>query len=114
MDKVSLADEFGDEFAELQKEFLDTTRARVHELVRLLSEAAGKTPVGKDGDEFRRIAHSVRGSGGSYGFSDISEVAGDLEKAYLAGATTKRLADLVESLENVVASSIEQALLGAE
>lgn len=110
MDEVSLADELGDEFAALQKEFLDTTRDRVAKLVCLLEEAAGETPAGEHGDEFRRIAHSVRGSGGSYGFAAISAVAGELEKAYLDGETTRRLADLVEGLEAAVANGRETAL----
>jgi HPt (histidine-containing phosphotransfer) domain-containing protein len=110
MDEVSLADELGDEFAELQKEFLDTTRARVHELVRLLAVAGGETPSGTDGETFRRIAHSVRGSGGSYGFDAISAVAGELEKAYLGGEATSRLAELVENLSATVAQIVETTL----
>ena len=110
MDGISLADELGDEFAELQKEFLDTTRDRVATLVRLLAEAAGQAPAGEHGDEFRRIAHSVRGSGGSYGFDAISAVAGELETAYLEGVTVARLADLVEGLEAALSRSREQTL----
>lgn len=110
MDEISLADELGDEFAELQKEFLDTTRDRVATLVRLLAEAAGQTPAGEHGDEFRRIAHSVRGSGGSYGFEAISAVAGELEKAYIEGVTAARLADLVEGLEAALIRGREQTL----
>ena len=110
MDGISLADELGDEFAELQKEFLDTTRDRVAALVRLLEEAAGQTPAGEHGEEFRRIAHSVRGSGGSYGFDTVSSVAGELEKAYLAGVTVGRLAELVEGLEAALVRGREQTL----
>jgi HPt (histidine-containing phosphotransfer) domain-containing protein len=114
MDEISLASELGDEFAELQKEFLDTTEARVKELVRLLGEAAGDVPAGNNGDEFRRIAHSVRGSGGSYGFDAISSVAGDLEKAYLGGEAAPTLAELVSGLETVVADSIRRTFGEAE
>jgi len=108
MNETSLADELGDEFAELRREFLDTTRDRVRELIRLLEESAGRTPSGSDGDAFRRIAHSVRGSGGSYGFDEISAAAGKLEKAYLAGDATARLAELVAGLEAEVSASIRR------
>lgn len=110
MDEISLAEELGDEFADLQKEFLDTTHDRVTSLARLLEEAAGQIPAGEHGDEFRRIAHSVRGSGGSYGFTVISAVAGELEKAYLGGETARRLAELVEGLEAALVNGRERAL----
>ena len=110
MDEISLADELGDEFAELQKEFLDTTRNRVRELARLLDAAGGELLAGEQAELFRRIAHSVRGSGGSYGFASISVAACTIEKAYLAGEVAERLADLVAELEAEVSASIVSTL----
>lgn len=110
MNDTSLADELGDEFAQLQKEFLEVTHARVKELRRLREEATGGTPAGADGDEFRRLVHSVRGSGGSYGFDSISAAAGQLEKAYLNGDAAALLAQLVERLEAAVSESIRRTL----
>jgi HPt (histidine-containing phosphotransfer) domain-containing protein len=105
MNDVSLCDELGDEFVELQKEFLTMSRRRIVELLDLLEAARGGVPVGAPGEEFRRIAHSLRGAGGSYGFDAISEVAGLLEKAYIGGGTRDKLRQLIASLETVVEES---------
>ena len=48
---------------------------------------------------YRRKVHSIRGSGGAYGFPDISLRAGEAEDAFLAGAGN---AELVEHLEVLV------------
>ena len=48
--------------------------------------------------------------GGSYGFDTISTVAGELEKAYLAGVTVGRLAELVEGLDAALVRGREQTL----
>jgi two-component system, OmpR family, response regulator len=37
-----------------------------------------------DGDAVRRIAHMLRGAGGTYGFPDVSEAAGSVERAAAA------------------------------
>ena len=71
-------------------------------------------PTGEQAELFRRIAHSVRGSGGSYGFDSISVAAGTIEKAYLAGEAAERLADLVARLEAEVTASIVRTLGVAE
>ena len=105
MSNLDLYADLGEEFVELQTEFLTMSRQRVRELLDLLDGARAGVPDGPGGEEFRRIAHSLRGAGGSYGFDSISEVAGRLEKAYIAGETSERLAALIESLEKVVEES---------
>jgi HPt (histidine-containing phosphotransfer) domain-containing protein len=105
MNNLNLCDDLGEEFVELQREFLSMTRRRLGELGELLRAADGGPPEGARGEEFRRIAHSLRGAGGSYGFDSISEVAGRLEKAYIAGEASDRLAKLIESLKSVVEES---------
>jgi HPt (histidine-containing phosphotransfer) domain-containing protein len=105
MSSPNPCDDLGDEFAELQREFLTMTRRRLAELTDLLMEAGPSVPAGARGEEFRRIAHSLRGAGGSYGFDSISEVAARLEKAYIAGRTRDCLAELIECLKSVVEDS---------
>jgi len=36
-----------------------------------------------DFDEIRRLGHSMKGSGGGYGFDEITNIGADLEKAAL-------------------------------
>ena len=53
------------------------------------------------GDEVRRIAHSLKGTGKSYGFPQISEVAAVAEAAEDGELLGQGLGDLLEVLREV-------------
>ena len=58
----------------------------------------------------RRKVHSIRGSGGAYGFPDISLRAGEAEDAFLAGEGNDELAERLEVLEGAVRQAREEFL----
>lgn len=55
----------------------------------------------------RRLAHSLKGSGGTYGFSEISEAAGLLEEAEEKDIPIL-LEKLIESLQTIISSNQEE------
>ena len=59
---------------------------------------------------YRRKVHSIRGSGGAYGFPDISLRAGEAEDAFLAGAGNDELVEHLEVLEGTVRQAREEFL----
>ncbi len=67
-----------DELNELKREFLDEAREKVEEMQSTVESG------GRDGASLERLAylaHQLKGSGGSYGYQQISEDAAELEKA---------------------------------
>jgi CheY-like chemotaxis protein len=74
---------------------------RLTELQAALREAqSGGTA---SDDTLRRIAHSLRGSGSTYGFPEVTDAAGELEDAHL-GELEPRARHLMEVLRSVIAS----------
>ncbi len=67
--------------------------------VTLLREAVGKADYRRAG----RIAHAIKGSGGSYGFGRISELAGEIGAA-ARNEDRELLAALVEGLADYLAN----------
>ena len=66
------------ELNELKREFLDEAREKVAEM------QASVESGGRDGaalDRLAYLAHQLKGSGGSYGYQQISDDAAELEKA---------------------------------
>ncbi len=68
--------------------------ARAHDKVlRLAQIAAGLAPgraaCGPEIDEIRDLAHSLAGTAGSFGFGQLSEIAGALEDVILSGQPTR-------------------------
>ena len=65
------------ELDELKREFLDEARAKVEEMqsVLLADEEAGSL------ERIGYLAHQLKGSGGSYGYAEISSNAAEIEKA---------------------------------
>lgn len=64
----------------------------------------GEALQASDFDQIRTLAHSMRGSGGGYGFDEISRIGRDMEEAALAidaGAVAAALARLREYLAAV-------------
>lgn len=66
------------ELNELKREFLDEAREKVAEMQSTVDTGA------RDGASLDRVAylaHQLKGSGGSYGYQQISDDAAELEKA---------------------------------
>lgn len=66
------------ELIELKREFLDEAREKVDEMFASVESG------GRDGavlDRLAYLAHQLKGSGGSYGYQQISDDAAELEKA---------------------------------
>jgi HPt (histidine-containing phosphotransfer) domain-containing protein len=80
--------------------FLENRHKDVDEIRRLLREGVL--------EEIRRLGHSMKGSGGGYGFDEISEIGRDMEEAAKSGDTEKieklnsRLAEYLSVVEVVV------------
>ena len=51
-----------------------------------------------DLDKIRVTGHSMKGTGGGYGFDDLSQIGGELEKAAVAGDAGE-ISALVDRLE---------------
>jgi HPt (histidine-containing phosphotransfer) domain-containing protein len=66
------------ELNELKREFLDEAREKVDEMQSLLD---GGRSDSASLDRLAYLAHQLKGSGGSYGYQQISEDAAELEKA---------------------------------
>lgn len=57
--------------------------------------------VEEAGEEIRRIAHSLKGTGSSYGFPEVSEAAGAVEEAALEDDFSQLLERLLAVLGKV-------------
>ena len=65
------------ELNDLKREFLEEARDKVDEMQTALTSSDGSDVLERLG----YLAHQLKGSGGSYGYSRISEDAAELEKA---------------------------------
>jgi HPt (histidine-containing phosphotransfer) domain-containing protein len=65
------------ELDELKREFLDEARTKVEEMQTALDGTDGAETL----ERLAYLAHQLKGSGGSYGYADISSNAAELEKA---------------------------------
>jgi HPt (histidine-containing phosphotransfer) domain-containing protein len=89
------------ELNELRREFLDEAREKVEEMQSAYD--AG----GRNHDSLERVAylaHQLKGSGGSYGYQQISDDAAELEKAVesLDGRNGDAPSDLDEKIRRHV------------
>lgn len=85
-----------DELRELIPDYLRAVKQYAGEMSSLL--ASGEF------DRIRSLAHNIKGTGGSYGFPELTKLAAVLEssaKAADAGAVTGQLSDLTDFLERV-------------
>lgn len=83
-----MTDAFGDLPPGLLEDYLRTARAQLDFLNSLADRIADDPDDSAALSEYRREAHKMRGSAGSYGFADATRVAGEAEdaaKAWLAG-----------------------------
>lgn len=85
----------------LRRAFLVEADLERRELERLL----GSSPAGDDARRARKLAHDLRGSGGSYGFPEVSAAAGALEDALNAGAPGADLTPLVRALDEALSAA---------
>ncbi|MGH7791897.1 MAG: Hpt domain-containing protein [Thermodesulfobacteriota bacterium] len=80
--------------------FLENRHRDVEEIRKLLREGGV--------EEIRRLSHSMKGSGGGYGFYEVSEIGRDMEEAANSGDAEKienlndRLAKYLSVVEVVV------------
>lgn len=68
------------ELNELRREFLDEARGKVEEMESALGGGNQESL-----DRLAYLAHQLKGSGGSYGYQQISDDAAQLEKMIEAG-----------------------------
>ena len=99
------------ELNELKREFLDEAREKVDEMQ---STVDGGSRDGAALDRLAYLAHQLKGSGGSYGYQQISDDAAELEKAVesMAGQNgdgtaldekiRKHVTNLRDEIENAV------------
>ena len=66
------------ELNELKREFLEEAREKVDEMQSAIN---GGSHDGASLDRLAYLAHQLKGSGGSYGYQQISDDAAELEKA---------------------------------
>ncbi len=75
----------------------------IEETAKTIEEAAEKVKSGQMAlDEIRQIAHKLKGSGATYGFDKISEIAAKVETAAKNGReeeARKLFAELVEVIK---------------
>lgn len=57
---------------------------------------------GKDYEQIKRLGHNIKGSGGSYGFDELSRIGRDLEKAAL-NQNENAMRNLTDELEDYLA-----------
>lgn len=86
----------------LRRRFVEEAERDAQEIGRLLAESAGARPAGEAGTRFRKLAHDLHGSGGGYGFPEISARARALETAFLDGVAGAPLAAAARALEDAV------------
>jgi len=93
------------EFRELRRMFVLEAREGLQELRGLLEASGESLPTASRGVRFRKIAHDLRGAGGSYGFPIVSLYAGEAEEMYVERGPPSALRTVVEML----AQSVRQA-----
>ena len=86
------------EFRELRKMFVLEAREGLAELRSLLEAAGDSLPTGGRGIRFRKLAHDLRGAGGSYGFPIVSLYAGEAEEMYVERGPPPAVRTVVEML----------------
>ena len=65
------------ELNELKREFLAEAEEKVREIERMMRDARNAESL----DRLAYLAHQLKGSGGSYGYQEISDDAAEIEKS---------------------------------
>ncbi|MBZ0169132.1 Hpt domain protein [Candidatus Methylomirabilis lanthanidiphila] len=95
MEKQTIVVYVDEEIADLIPEFLENRRRDVEQMKRLAQE--GKY------DELARLGHSMKGTGGGYGFMEISDMGKALEEAGTHGDREAAMS-LCERLDTYLAA----------
>lgn len=74
--------------------FLELRKKNIAEIMTALHE--------KDYDQVKRLGHNIKGSGGSYGFDEVSRIGLDLETAALE-KNDNAMRNLTDELEDYLA-----------
>jgi chemotaxis protein histidine kinase CheA len=77
------------EFDELKREFLEEARTKVADMEALLPDA----PAPETLERLAYIAHQLKGSGGSYGYQNISDDAAEIERLVEEVSTSGKAPD---------------------
>lgn len=103
---MSTAEAMNTAYRTLAQRAWDTNRARATELVALVAEW-GRTGIlaSEQRERGRSVAHSLRGSAGTFGHDDAADAADELEQLLAAAAGDPSLG----AVQNLVAR-IEEAL----
>lgn len=98
---MSSPDAMAGAYQALAQRAWDTNRARLKELTAVLDAWRGAGVLGaEERDRGRSVAHSLRGSAGTFGHHQAAEAADELQKLLLAGATP-RLDDVTALVERI-------------
>lgn len=84
---------------EIYKQRLVSKISKLEEFLALLEQSQSLEEDVEE--ELRRMAHSLKGSGGSYGFPEITEAAGKIEVAPLP-SLKELLTDFLNLLRTIV------------
>ena len=103
------------ELNELKREFLDEAREKVDEMQSIVDGGSRDSAAL---DRLAYLAHQLKGSGGSYGYQQISDDATELEKAIesLAGSTgdpatlDAKIRKHVTNLRNEIDEAVKELL----
>lgn len=95
-----------DPFTNIRKRFIERCRSDLHRLEELKSSGTDNPDALST---LTRIAHSLAGAGGIFGFPEISNKAFELESLLIEGEgdnrATTALDELIQTLEKISASS---------
>jgi HPt (histidine-containing phosphotransfer) domain-containing protein len=89
-----------DPFAPLRREYLEGALARATD-VQAMATTAATNPARRA--ELGRLAHNLRGSGGFYGFAEISDAAAALEELCQGDGGSRLAPMLLEAADRLVA-----------
>ena len=90
------------EFLDLRREFVREALQRTTEMATILKRSDPGLPAEAPGTRFRKLAHDLRGAGGSYGFPIVTLFAGEAEDTYLDQGHPEALAAIVGMLDGAV------------
>ena len=93
-----MTDGFEGRLAALRKRFLDRATTESKALEEIASELEAGARRAQAREQIRRIAHSLSGAAGTFGFARISVCAGELEEFVSDVPDSPELADACRTL----------------
>lgn len=94
-DQTPIYSTFGNDpdFAELVEMFIDEIPVRMQALMDAFDSG--------DAEQVRRLAHQLKGAGGSYGFGEMTAPAAALEQAIKSGVELPEVASYVSAVTSI-------------